>query len=422
MAPSYAGLEVVPNPPPSPTSPLPVPIAGPVVSCAIGGVVGGVVGVVKHKHKSVQLKASPGSNISDPVPTTKPTPFSPVYKQSDLGNGIGGYDLASTADRSFAFDYDHSGKLDHIVLYRPGSGAIFIVKNYNGTFAPVYSQGSGGEGIGGYDLMSPNDRAFAFDYEHSGKLDYIAFYRGGGGTIWIIGNNNGSFFPVYSGDDGIGGYDLKSTRDRAFAFDNDHSGKLDYIAVYRPGTGTFWILGNNNGNFTPVYSQGDPGLGIGGCDLLSTKDSAFAFDYDHSGKMDHIVIYRPGKGSVWIVKHDGNIFRSAYQQWSPRDGIGGFDLTDSNDSAFTVDYDGTGKQDSLVFYRPGSGIIRILNNNNGTFVPVYGKDDSGTGIGGYDLKSTMDLGYALDYKQSGQLDHIALYRPGAGIFYIVGRL
>ncbi|MGH7512472.1 MAG: hypothetical protein ACREOQ_06055, partial [Gemmatimonadales bacterium] len=43
--------------------------------------------------------------------------FSPVYAQGDPGNGIGGYDLASPADRAFAFDYDGSGKLDHLALY-----------------------------------------------------------------------------------------------------------------------------------------------------------------------------------------------------------------------------------------------------------------------------------------------------------------
>jgi len=47
---------------------------------------------------------------------------------------------------------------------------------------------------------------------------------------------------VYAQGNGIGGYDLKSSDDRAFAFDYDHSGKLDSMALYRPGTGTMWIL------------------------------------------------------------------------------------------------------------------------------------------------------------------------------------
>src|SRR5215472_15647761 len=124
--------------------------------------------------------------------------------------------------------------------------------------------------IGGYDLASGFDQAFAFDYDSSGKLDHLALYRPGTGTIWILQNNGGQFTPVYAQGDpgnGIGGYDLRSTADQAFAFDYDGSGKLDHLALYRPGTGTIWILQSNAGQFTPVYAQGDPGNGIGGYDL-----------------------------------------------------------------------------------------------------------------------------------------------------------
>jgi hypothetical protein len=134
------------------------------------------------------------------------------------------------------------------VLYRPGTGAIYILKNNGGAFSSVYAQGDPGGGIGGYDLKSGADQAFAFDYDHSGKLDYLALYRPGTGTIWILKNNGGAFAPVYNQGDpgnGIGCYDLKSGADRTLAFDYDHSGKLDYVALYRPGTGTFWILKRN---------------------------------------------------------------------------------------------------------------------------------------------------------------------------------
>ena len=54
--------------------------------------------------------------------------------------------------------------------------------------------------------------------------------------------------------------------------------------------------------FTPVYHQGDPGSGIGGYDLRSPADRVFAFDYDGSGKLDHLALYRPGTGTIWILK------------------------------------------------------------------------------------------------------------------------
>ena len=86
--------------------------------------------------------------------------------------GIGGYDLASTADLGFAYDYDGSGDLDHIVFCRPGTITIYILKNNNdGTFAPVYAQGAAGVGIGNYISDSAQDLGFAYDYNSSGKLD-----------------------------------------------------------------------------------------------------------------------------------------------------------------------------------------------------------------------------------------------------------
>jgi hypothetical protein len=115
------------------------------------------------------------------------------------------------------------------------------------------------------------------------------FYRRDRGTIWILRNTAGRFGPVYSqGDpgDGIGGYDLNSVVDRVFAFDYNGSGKLDHLVLYRPGCGAIWILRNTTGKFEPVYAQGDPGEGIGGHCLRSQDDRAFAFDYNSSGRLD----------------------------------------------------------------------------------------------------------------------------------------
>src|SRR6516165_2078353 len=58
------------------------------------------------------------------------------------------------------------------------------------------------------------------------------------------------------------------------------------------GTGTIWILKNSGGTFSPVYHQGDPGTGISGYDLMRPSDRVFAFDYDGTGKLDHLVRHR----------------------------------------------------------------------------------------------------------------------------------
>jgi hypothetical protein len=77
--------------------------------------------------------------------------------------------------------------------------------------------------------------------------------------------------------------------------------RVDHLALYRPGTGTIWILRNNGGQFSPVYQQGDPGNGIGGYDLRRASDRVFAFDYNSNGRLDHLVLYRPGTGTIWIL-------------------------------------------------------------------------------------------------------------------------
>ncbi|HEU4993649.1 MAG TPA: tyrosinase family protein [Gemmatimonadaceae bacterium] len=331
------------------------------------------------------------------------TAFGPAYHEGDPGKGVGGYDLKSPEDRAFAFDYKHNGRLDHLVCYRPGTGTISILRSSGCSFSPVYQQGDPGNGIGGYDLKSPADRAIAFDYNHSGRLDHLAFYRPGTGTMWILKRGRTAFIPVYQEGDpgnGIGGYDLESPVDRAFAFDYDHSGKLDHLVLYRPGTGTIWILRNSGGVFSPVYQQGDPGNGIGGYDLKSPDDRAFAFDFDHTGKLDHLALYRPGTGTIWILKHAGNSFIPVYQQGDPGNGIGGYDLKSPVDSIFAFDYGGNGRLDHLVLYRPGHGTIWILEHRKGQeFIPVYQEGEPGNGIGGYDLKSLYDRAFAFIVRQ-----------------------
>lgn len=242
------------------------------------------------------LESIRGLNVLDQGPS-----YCPVQR---LTNGVGGYDLQSPLDHITTFDYDHSGKSDHLVLYRPGSGTIVIAKRDNNGFTLVYNsyaQAAPGSGIGGYDLHSPADRVLAFDYNSSGKLDHLLLYRPRSGAVFIPENKSGVFSPVYkqgAPGAGIGGYDLQSPADRIFAFDYTHSGKLDHLVLYRPGSGAMFILENKSGVFYPVYKQGAPGSGIGGYDLRSPADHAFAFDYTSSGKQDHIALYRPGTGTI----------------------------------------------------------------------------------------------------------------------------
>src|SRR5436190_998748 len=70
------------------------------------------------------------------------------------------------------------------------------------------------------------------------------------------------------------------------------------LSAQPPGTGAALIQTHA---FTVVYDQGqDPGGGIGGFDLKSPADQAFAFDYEGTGKLDHLVFYRPAHGTTMI--------------------------------------------------------------------------------------------------------------------------
>jgi hypothetical protein len=370
----------------------------------------------------ISLPDDPNSNLLEIVglSRTLDRPEAPVLYQ---GDGIGGYNLMSPADRVFAFDYNSTGRLDHLVLYRPGAGTVWILRNNAGTFSPVYAMGEhpGANGIGGFNLANPGDRAFAFDYNSTGKPDHLVFYRPGTGTIWILRNNAGTFSPVYAmgehpGANGIGGFNLANPADRAFAFDYNSTGKLDHLVLYRPGTGTIWILRNNAGTFSPVYSMGEhPGAdGIGGFNLANAADRVFAFDYNSTGKLDHLVLYRPGTGTIWILRNNAGTFSPVF---GSNTGIGFYDLLSPDDRAFAFDYNNVGKLDHLVLYRR-DGTIWIVRNTAGTFAPVY----QGIGIRGYDLADTRDRALAFDYESNGRLDNLVLYRRGTGTIWILNSL
>ncbi len=349
------------------------------------------------------------------------TPIQRVLETMNVSmaiEGIGGYDLSSSADRAFALDYTGTGRLNHLVFYRPGKGIMFILKKdgANG-FSPVYE---GHSGIGTYDLSVADDQAFAYDYDGVGTANHLVLYRPGTGAVFILKKDGvGTYFPIFKetpGGSGIGGYDLSSPDDRAFAFDYAGTGKLDHLVFYRPGKGIVFILKKDGpGKFSPAYKSHS---GIGGYDLSDSADRAFALDYTGTGKSDHLVFYRPGKGIVFILKKDGpGGFTPVYQSHA---GIGGFDLSVSNDHVFAFDYDGIGTANHLVLYRPGTGAVFIIKQDGtGNYHPIYQATPGGSGIGGYDLSDPADRAFPFDYAGTGKSDHLVFYRPGKGIVFIL---
>jgi hypothetical protein len=306
---------------------------------------------------------------------------------------------ANTADGAFAFDYNSSGKLDHLVVYRRGDGkgargALTIFRhNENRDFEKVEEWASG-SGVADM-ISSPHDRVFAFDFNGSGRLDYLVFFRAGE-SLFILKPGDGGRSALFVHRDNVrGGARLgsqangyafaKNIDDRVFAFDFDGSGNLDHLVFYGPGSRKITILKNLHESagggpreltfgFREVFwSDSD----IGGYDLKGPNDRAFAFDYESVGKLDHLVFYRPGTGAFYLIKKkvDGNFeaLPGSVGASANSAGVGGFNLRNPNDRAFAFDFDGFGRLDHIVLYRPGAGNFVVLKKGpQGGLVSVYG--------------------------------------------------
>lgn len=384
---------------------------------------------------------APGGLISDVYATVgKSLP----YNNPDYIDGI--IPLVAKQDIRYMLSYNYGGS-NHLMIYLPDRCSAYICScekgKYTPYFKPVYKTNYYDAtdqkklGIGTYNLHSPVDRVIAFDYDHTRRMDHLVCYRPGTQTIFIVKKlDNGQFEPVYKTDAyekgytlGIGEYDLKSGADRILAFDYDHSGKMDYLVCYRPGASILHILQHERGNkFKPVYTRNpwiSPVVDIGGYVLDSPLDRVMAFDYDHSGKMDHLVCYRPGGIRFAILKHYtkkeerqyGCQFGLVYQRidddrnpWNKA--IGDFVLADRADRVIAFDCDHVGRMDYLVFYRPGASEMQIVCNTQNTFITVFKLGGNLYKIDGLKrmlLSDINDRVIAFDYDGSGKLDYLLFY-------------
>ncbi len=352
------------------------------------------------------------------------TSFTPVFNPP---GGIGSYNqvnapdqviLASPADHVIAYDYNGTGDLDHLVCYRPGAGMISILAKEPGqapgtvAFDSVFDSASG---IGGWDLAAAADRIIAYDYNGTGHLDHLLCYRPGTGAIAIIQKNSDSTFGhvYFQGDPGggIGGWDLGDAADRIIAYDYNAAGHLDHLLCYRPGTGAIAIIQkNSDSTFGHVYFQGNPGDGsfgggIGGWDLRNAADRIIAYGYNAAGHPDHLLCYRPGTGMVSIIEEKsetpGSVtFSKVFDSTS---GIGGYNLASPADQIIAYDYEGAGKPEHLVCYRPGGTTICIIAEivtpppTPPTLVRcnLGGANLSGVDLTGFDLTTTTIAGANL---------------------------
>jgi len=197
-----------------------------------------------------------------------------------------------------AFDYDHSGKQDHLVVYRPGSKTLSIVKHQaDGTFAQVFTTTSG---FPDFSLSNTADRLIAFDGDHSGKRDHLVLYRPGANRVTVLKHQtDGSFSAVLNSSSGIAGLSVTEASDRLVAFDYDQSGKEDHLVAYRPGWSLVAVVEHrSDGSFAPVFTSDQ---GIGGFDLSGGSDDLVPFDFGHDGSARYLLGLHLGSGSAVVV-------------------------------------------------------------------------------------------------------------------------
>lgn len=173
--------------------------------------------------------------------------------------------------------------------------------------------------------------------------------------------------------------------------------------------GTFFAVNQYSNMITDNYNE------VGGMHLL-------AYDLMGNGHQSYLIAYAPGTGQWWCFG-PGSIANTWHFISSNNSGIGGYDLKSVYDKIITFEINGNGPRTALICYRPGAGIIYVLQNQptsqtNPLFVNVF---KSSTGIGGtngFDLSNTMDQIIAVDDQPSTGNQDLMCYRPGGTGYFV----
>jgi hypothetical protein len=245
-------------------------------------------------------------------------------------------------------DYDGDGKAD-VAIFRPSSGTWFILQSSTNFTGNVnYSWGMNG------DVPLPNivtttaaarnaittstlanlAKGSDFDVERDGRSDmsvfrpstklvYTLLSRGGftnnqtsgaalnSTDIPVPGNYLGwgimDFASFYRPSDGMWystGADTQwgVSTDTPVPGDYDGDGRMD-LAVYRPSTGTFFILKSSTNFSTNIVVP----WGMAG-------DIPVPGEFDGDGKTD-VAIFRPSTGAWWVLQSSTNFTTAFSRNW-----------------------------------------------------------------------------------------------------------
>jgi|GEM_PF-2661993 len=132
----------------------------------------------------------------------------------------------------------------------------------------------------------------------------------------------------------------------------------------------------------------------------------------YGASQSDLVLYRPGNGIISLMQSiDDGTFSFMFKSYT---GLSGYDLHRENDQIISCDYNGDGRSD-LILYRPGESTVFVAKSNgDGTFTRIV---RSFNGIAGYDLNNVNDQIISCDYNGDGKSD-LVLYRPGNSIVFV----
>ena len=203
------------------------------------------------------------------------------------------------------------------------------------------------------------------DFDNDGKAELTVF-RPGTGTWYVLSSTNYSTYKAYS-------WGLST--DVPVPGDYDGDGLLD-IAVFRPSTGTWWVL-TSSSNYTSYMSFN---FGVSG-------DVPLPLDAD-GDRITDLIVYRPSTGTWWVLFSSTGFTQYESFQW----GIPG-------DIPVPGDYVGEGGPQAAVF-RPSTGEWWLATDPSKRI--LWG--------------TSGDVPVPADYDGDGIVD-VAVYRPSTGTWW-----
>ncbi len=258
-------------------------------------------------------------------------------------------------------------------------------------------------------LDQSSDRFLALDLNGDGKSDLLYFRPGGGYADAFLSHGDGTFRQVeyVAGGSRYNGFvgDLSDSRDAFAIGDFNGDGKSDFIG-YRPGSGDSYLclsVGDGSVKCDTLSSTSGPQNGFNDR-MTGGNERIVTMDLNGDGKSD-LIVYAPGSGyaHAYLSKGDGTVTAV---------NLNGFiqnDLNAQDAVIVPLDVDHDGRADLLVSAPQSSGgVLRLyLNHANSVFTRFDLSDGTADHDGFHDKASDPNAHLiALDLDGDGNTDFL----------------